>query len=862
MRGFRAPVWWVVAGLLAFSISLGAGRLPARPARAASPPASAEGQLAAPVTDLVADGIEITQSIQDLNNSVPLVKGKRTFVRVYAHSTNGVHPAAAQLHVQVGNQHYNLLPIAPGGPLINVRPVYNRLLLNHAFLFELPLAYTFADVVTLTATLNPALEWRPPNPEEFTYANNTVGATVNFDFVPKVHLVIADQPMVLTSTVYTTRPYDRWKAADWLIRAFPVAGVKVQYRTLPIVQASRQPAWFGWRLLFPTCEYLQLYFAKNAAAVYGNPFYPPLRTAFLGLVTDEVGWRRGCAQRGGLLGQAGFVRAAGGPAGADDWGWDFDGSYADWYSAHEIGHAFGRPHVRGGPGVKKDDCGGEAKAVTHYPNGAISPTYNLWDPAAIYGFDTLRLLQGQNPIWGPYSSDVMTYCDYQWVSKLTYTLLKNVLEASGAALAPASAASAVLSAGSQDLLAVLGSLDPASGTVDLLPTTVMLNAPALPAPDPGAYAVVLYDGDGDEIARHPFAPADLEPGPSPYDDAEPAAAAIAVLVPALAEAALMQVEGPGGVLADVQAGLAVPAVQITSPNGGEAFSEFDEVTVAWTATDEDGDPLTFDLEYSADNGSTWEPVALFITTTQVTVPHDNLPAGDGALFRVTASDGLHAGQDASDAVFSVLNHTPEGEIVAPASAVTIAVSQTASFEARAYDNDLGSLDEELEWVSDQDGSLGTGAAFSTASLSEGLHAISLIAHDGAGDYPLDQVTVTVVATPNDLPPTPDALLAGPELVFLGSGNGLVTATLYLDNLNLGQPLAWEVSSSEAWVELSAAAGTAPQDITVGTTLLWDDFGQHKSLLTFTSPMDAFDPVYVVVIVDSPLYPLNLPLIRR
>jgi hypothetical protein len=306
----------------------------------------------------------------------------------------------------------------------------------------------------------------------------------------------------------------------------------------------------------------------------------------------------------------------------------------------------------------------------------------------------------------------------------------------------------------------------------------------------------------------------------------------------------------------------VPVVQITSPAGGEAFSEFDDVTVAWTATDEDGDPLTFDVEYSADNGTTWEPVALFITTTQVSVPHDNLPAGDSALFRVTASDGLHAGQGTSNAVFAVLNHLPAGEIIAPLSDITVALSQTVALEARAYDNDLGSLDDELEWVSDQDGSLGTGAAFSTAELSEGLHEINLIAHDGAGDYTLDQVIVSVVATPNDLPPPLDALLAGPDLVFLGSGNGQVTATLYLDNLNLGQELAWEVSSSQPWVELSATSGLAPQELTVGTTLLWNDFGQHKSLLTFTSPTDAFDPVYAVVIVDNPLYPVRLPFIRR
>ena len=245
MRGFRAPVWWLVAGCLAFSIS-NLGRGPTRPASADSPPTGAEERPAAPVTDLIIDAIEVTQSIQDLNNSVPLVQGKRTFVRVYAHSTNGVHPAAAQLMVRVGNNHSFLLPIAPGGPLINVRPVYNRLLINHAFLFELPLAVTFSNAVTLTATINPNLEWRPPNPEETTYLNNTLAVTVHFDFVPKVHLVIANQPMVLTSTVYATGAYDLWKSTDWFVRAFPVGAVKVQYRTLPTVQAYREPAWFGW----------------------------------------------------------------------------------------------------------------------------------------------------------------------------------------------------------------------------------------------------------------------------------------------------------------------------------------------------------------------------------------------------------------------------------------------------------------------------------------------------------------------------------------------------------------------------------------------------------------------------------------
>jgi hypothetical protein len=88
-----------------------------------------------------------------------------------------------------------------------------------------------------------------------------------------------------------------------------------------------------------------------------------------------------------------------------------------------------------------------------------------------------------------------------------------------------------------------------------------------------------------------------------------------------------------GEIYQVEAGLNLPAVQVTSPNGGEMFGE-EGITVSWTASDEDGDPLTFNVEYSADNGNSWEPVAQFITETQVIIDQINLPASDMGLFRV------------------------------------------------------------------------------------------------------------------------------------------------------------------------------------------------------------------------------------
>ncbi len=300
---------------------------------------------------------------------------------------------------------------------------------SHAFLFELPLWATFVDGVTLTAEVNPDLRWRPRSPEETSYTNNTLATTASFDPVPKLHLVISDQPYTFNNVTYTARPYDRWKAAEWLARVYPLSQVKVYFRSLPTIQATRKldTKNNSWDLTFPNCSWLNLYQANNRSAIFGNPFIPK-NSAFYAIVTDDIGFMRGCASLGGMITASGFARTGSGPVGDGDWGWDFDGSYADWYTGHEVGHAFGRPHVRGGPGYVEDGCGGEAKAVKHNPNGRISPTIDIFDPSAIFGFDSLHLIQGLNPILGPNWVDMMTYCDYQWMSKTTYLKLKEAFE--------------------------------------------------------------------------------------------------------------------------------------------------------------------------------------------------------------------------------------------------------------------------------------------------------------------------------------------------------------------------------------------------------------------------------------------------
>ncbi len=54
--------------------------------------------------NLIAGRLEVTQGVQDLNNSVRPVKDKRTCVRLYVRSTGGWYWAFARLRVRRGTQ--------------------------------------------------------------------------------------------------------------------------------------------------------------------------------------------------------------------------------------------------------------------------------------------------------------------------------------------------------------------------------------------------------------------------------------------------------------------------------------------------------------------------------------------------------------------------------------------------------------------------------------------------------------------------------------------------------------------------------------------------------------------------------------
>jgi hypothetical protein len=332
----------------------------------------------------------------------------------------------------------------------------------------------------------------------------------------------------------------------------------------------------------------------------------------------------------------------------------------------------------------------------------------------------------------------MTYCDNQWLSDFTYEALMDTFKAG-----PVLTAADPRSVDQTDRLLVVGTIDPETNEVNLQPLFVIPNAGDVKPRQPGDYTILLRAADGSVRARYPFTPERYEGGPDDNPDRDVNLLAINELVPFVSGTAQVAIVGPQGVLASVQAGANPPSVTVLSPNGGEVFSG-DEIAVSWTASDPDGDPLTFNVQYSPDNGATWGMVAQNLTGTSATLDATNFAAGNQGRVRVWVSDGINTASDQSDGTFVIPNRPPTVRILEPADGTTVFVGQTLNLEADAYDVDVGSLDgTQVQWTSSLDGVLGIGAQLSVSTLSVGTHQITVRADDGQGGVATASVSVTV-----------------------------------------------------------------------------------------------------------------------
>jgi len=344
------------------------------------------------------DAIEVTQSIQDLGHSIPLTAAKTTVVRVYI-SNHGpsnvtvtgeiaVRRAPSAAETLVASSASVVLDVADAGDVTKKRNEAAR-----SLNFVIPVALTEPGVLTvrLRRLLNVVIG------DDVSFASTT-RPVVRFHRVGPVRVAVVGLRYSQGTPPVPHEPstLDFELLVSWLRRAYPAATVVSSTET---VDANAAPP-------FNSGDANAQIAAIRSLDVNGGL---DSRTHFYGFVADGGFFMRGAAA--GIPTTPDPASVASGPTGPGTWGWDNDGSYGDWYGGHELGHTYGRRH----PGF----CGETADDLNNYPfaNGQLSNADSVF-----CGFDVGDAAHGiaMAALRGTQWHDVMTYCNFQWLSAYTY----------------------------------------------------------------------------------------------------------------------------------------------------------------------------------------------------------------------------------------------------------------------------------------------------------------------------------------------------------------------------------------------------------------------------------------------------------
>ncbi|HEV7764732.1 MAG TPA: hypothetical protein VGQ76_07015 [Thermoanaerobaculia bacterium] len=189
-----------------------------------------------------------------------------------------------------------------------------------------------------------------------------------------------------------------------------------------------------------------------------------------------------------------------------------------------------------------------------------------------------------------------------------------------------------------------------------------------------------------------------------------------------------------------------PAVSFTAPSGGTLSGT---VNVQWTASDGDGEPLTFALLYSP-GGDNWLAIENGITGTAFAWNTSAYPGSNSGRLRLIASDGANETQ-ATSAPFTIARKPAIVTITSPADGAAFAVGTPVTISGFAYDPQAGELSAStLAYTSNRAGALGTGRSVTVGNLAVGEHVITLTGTPSGGSAATTSIKVTIFTPAADL----------------------------------------------------------------------------------------------------------------
>ncbi len=686
-----------------------------------------------PTVELAA--LEVTQVIQDWSNSVFLVADKETYVRAHLQlpKTNSgpVLVNGARLY---GTGSSGPLPGSPLSPLnpagaltvVNITNAASPAVRGEfasSLNFRLPPAWTAAGSLSLQ------LVWTNNGGRLLPVNVVPTNATVSVDFTeePTPLLTLFAFTWTNSAVKRVTTPAQMIDARKRMLACYPVARIDAGPVRPYNWQNNGLPD-LAMALVRLKCQ--QLMDAHSSPTVINRIYFGGIYAT----TADHphpfgLGNIPGTSSAGFLLGTYGDTRQT---------------------PPHEVGHNLNRYHDANAAlfdtntnGEALGACGEVAPVDFDYPlfqpvQGVLRPTLGPMTNgvnAMVYGLDTLTLKQNPalNPVLDPnLYFDLMGYCRggpfhgptlplERWPSVVTYAdLLTGIQNAFGPQATPfIGGGTFVLARGVVDLVA---------GTASFLPFITVDLATTPPGPRAGTnFVLEVLDANGGVLQKVPFDP-DLS-----QDEEDDTAVQGDFIIPLNVNPAFhtARLLYGGQQWASITASTPPPAFTVLSPAGGQTFAS-GPVTVDWPAV---AGAVSYVVQYSPDNGQSWQVLGLDWPAPPFTVDSAQLAASTTALVRVLANDGFNTTAAQSIAPFIIPPHPPELIINTPLEGAIYSVDQQVFLDVEASDMQDGDLSgSSVEWRSDLDGPLGQGTVlnFPASRLRQGYHTITATAVDSKG----------------------------------------------------------------------------------------------------------------------------------
>jgi hypothetical protein len=592
---------------------------------------------------VVIDHIEVVQVVQDAQNSVPLVAGKKGVVRVFVRAT-GKNPVAGVDGTLTGTP--------ASGPKVTLKSkggitaplAIDRAQAGHSLIFDLPADLTRAGALALEAKLT-----APAGVAAGPAGTPGLTAQVRVSFQEQSGLAIAYMSICFpTATKCPSAAIAN--QASFLAKIFPIADGGVFYYPLPvpprvwtkplgtIPQAQRLIA--AMRKAYDFTDSIDLVIADQFAAwlpddpgisVYG--ISDPVWAGSTGRVTFEED-----------TSNVSIPNAVTGAMVIDA------GSAARTF-AHEVGHNLGLRHTsRLNSNTPAGGCG-STDPDTDWPTAGPGPSVRVDATIQEIGWDTER-----NEAVPASRFDVMSYCSPPsngiWISPFDYKKLaqgdlqprvqdelntageRRVSVSPGGPLAPRTESVA----GPSEVFIVSGTArrDGTAGTLD--PAYRLIQSIPAPAQVPTGNHCLRFTNGAALLSSYCFNLEFVSHQSHAATDEE----AFSLKVPFPAGATKVSLTRGAKEIASLSAGNAPPTVQIRSTKSGEVWDG--NTTITWASSGAPGAAISNTVLYSPDGKKTWYPLEIDTQASNTTFDAHQLQRGDNVYIRVLASDGFTTAQ--------------------------------------------------------------------------------------------------------------------------------------------------------------------------------------------------------------------------